>query len=57
MPTLLMWGEREPLGSVSIAQELAGMIPHVRLQLLAVGHVPWLGQPAQTAAAVLDFVR
>jgi pimeloyl-ACP methyl ester carboxylesterase len=57
MPTLIVWGEREPLGGVSIAQELASMIPNARLQVLPTGHVPWLGRPAQTAAAVLDFMR
>ena len=57
MPTLLMWGEREPLGGVSIARELASLIPNARLQVLPTGHVPWLGRPAQTAAAVLDFMR
>jgi len=25
--------------------------------VLPAGHGPWLGQPAQTAAAVVDFVR
>ena len=57
MPTLLMWGEREPLGGVSIARELTSLMPNTQLQVLPTGHVPWLGRPAQTAAAVLDFMR
>lgn len=57
MPTLLVWGEREPLGSVSVAQAVTELIPHARLVVLPTGHGPWLGQPAQTAAAVADFVR
>jgi hypothetical protein len=33
------------------------MIPNAPLQVLPTGHVPWLGRPAQTAAAVMDFMR
>ena len=57
MPTLVVWGEREPLGSVSVAQALTELIPDARLQVLPTGHGPWLGQPAQTAATVAEFVR
>jgi pimeloyl-ACP methyl ester carboxylesterase len=57
MPTLVVWGEHEPLGSVSVAQALTGLIPHARLEVLPTGHAPWLGQPAETAALVMDFVR
>lgn len=57
MPTLVLWGEQEPLGSVSVAQAVTNLLPHSRLQVLTAGHAPWLGQPARTAAAVMDFVR
>jgi pimeloyl-ACP methyl ester carboxylesterase len=57
MPTLVVWGERDPLGGVSVAQAVTELIPHARLEVLPTGHGPWLGQPAQTAATVLDFVR
>jgi len=57
MPALLMWGEREPLGDLSVARELTSLIPNARLQALPTGHVRWLGRPAQTAAIVLDFIR
>jgi len=57
MPTLVVWGEREPLGSVSVAEEVTELIPRARLEVLAGGHAPWLGQPAQAAAAIADFVR
>jgi pimeloyl-ACP methyl ester carboxylesterase len=56
-PTLVMWGAREPLGDVSVARAVAELIPRARLEVLAGGHGPWLGQPAQTAAAIADFVR
>lgn len=57
MPTLLVWGEHEKLGSVSVARAATELIPHARLAVLPTGHGPWLGQPALTAATVMDFVR
>jgi pimeloyl-ACP methyl ester carboxylesterase len=57
MPTLVVWGEQDPLGSVSVVQAVTKLIPHARLKALPTGHAPWLGQPAQTAATVADFVR
>jgi pimeloyl-ACP methyl ester carboxylesterase len=57
VPTLVLWGEHEPLGNVSVAQAVTELIPRARLGVLPTGHGPWLGQPTRTAAAVLDFVR
>jgi pimeloyl-ACP methyl ester carboxylesterase len=57
MPTLVVWGEQDPLGSVSVARAVTELIPHARLEVLAGGHAPYLGQPAQTAATVADFMR
>jgi pimeloyl-ACP methyl ester carboxylesterase len=57
MPTLVVWGERDPLGDVSVARAVTDLIPRARLAVLPTGHGPWLGQPARTAAAVLDFLR
>lgn len=57
MPTLMVWGEQDPLGSVSVAQAVTDLIPDARLEVMSTGHMPWLGQPAQTAAKVVDFVR
>jgi pimeloyl-ACP methyl ester carboxylesterase len=57
VPTLLIWGEREPLGSVSVGREITELVPNGQLQVLSTGHAPWLGQPGQTASAVLSFMR
>jgi pimeloyl-ACP methyl ester carboxylesterase len=57
MPTLVIRGEHEPLGSAAVAQAVTELIPDARLEVPPTGHGPWLGQPAQTAAAVADFVR
>ena len=56
MATLVVWGEQDPLGTVSVVQAVTKLIPHARLKALPTGHAPWLG-PAQTAATVADFVR
>jgi pimeloyl-ACP methyl ester carboxylesterase len=56
IPTLMVWGERDPLVSVSVARAVAELIPRARLEVLAGGHMPWLGQPDQTAALVAEFV-
>jgi pimeloyl-ACP methyl ester carboxylesterase len=57
MPTLVLWGERDPVGSIPVARSLTELIPNARLEVLPTGHGPWLGQPTRTAAAVLEFVR
>jgi pimeloyl-ACP methyl ester carboxylesterase len=56
VPTLVIWGEHEPLGSVPVARAAAELIPRARLEVLPTGHAPWLGHPAQTAAMVVDFI-
>jgi pimeloyl-ACP methyl ester carboxylesterase len=57
MPTLVIWGEQEPLGNASIARAATNLIPHARLEVPPGGHGPWLGQPEQIAATVADFVQ
>lgn len=57
MPTLLVWGRNEPLGDVTVARGVTDLIPSATLAVLPGGHAPWLGQPAQTAAVILDFLR
>jgi pimeloyl-ACP methyl ester carboxylesterase len=57
MPTLLIWGEHDPLGGVPVAQAVTDLIPHARLEVLPTGHGPWLGQPTRTAATVLEFMQ
>jgi pimeloyl-ACP methyl ester carboxylesterase len=57
MPTLMIWGEQDPLGSSPVAQAASDLISRGQLVLLPTGHAPWLGRPAETAATILDFVR
>jgi pimeloyl-ACP methyl ester carboxylesterase len=57
VPTLVIWGEHERLGGVAVARAATALIPHARLAVLPAGHGPWLGRPAETAAAVVDFLE
>ena len=57
LPTSVVWGERDPLGSVAVAQAATALIPAARLVVLPTGHGPWLGEPGRTAAAVMELVR
>ena len=56
VPTLLVWGERDPLGGEAVAGAATDLIPRGRLVVLPTGHAPWLGLPGQTAAVVMDFL-
>ena len=56
-PTLLVWGERDPLVPLPLAGEYERAIPDARLVVLAgTGHVAMVDRPAEFAAALLDFV-
>lgn len=57
MPTLLIWGDHDPVGAVDAAQAVAGLIPGARLEVLSAGHVPQLGHPQRVALLVSDFTR
>ena len=57
VPTLLLWGESDPIGGAEVAHAAAATIPDARLQLLAAGHGPWLGHPDRVAREISDFVR
>jgi pimeloyl-ACP methyl ester carboxylesterase len=56
-PTLLVWGERDPLVPLRLAAEYERAIPDVRLVVLeGAGHVPMVERPEAFARAVLAFL-
>jgi pimeloyl-ACP methyl ester carboxylesterase len=57
VPTLVIWGERDPLGGVPVARALTRLIPDAHLEVLPTGHGPWLGRPVETATAITGFLR
>ncbi|HZC99048.1 MAG TPA: alpha/beta hydrolase [Actinomycetes bacterium] len=56
VPTLLVWGDHDPVGAVTVAQATANLIPNAHLEVLPAGHGPWLGNPDRTAELVSRFV-
>lgn len=56
MPTLVIWGEHDPLGGEDVARTVSEAIPNCVLELLPAGHVPYLGYPARAANLISDFV-
>jgi pimeloyl-ACP methyl ester carboxylesterase len=56
-PTLLLWGERDRLVPLSVAEEWQRLVPHARLELLPCGHVPMLEEPAAVADRIEAFLR
>jgi pimeloyl-ACP methyl ester carboxylesterase len=56
-PTLLLWGERDRLVPLWVAEEWQRLVPHARLELLPCGHVPMLEQPGAVADHIEAFLR
>jgi pimeloyl-ACP methyl ester carboxylesterase len=58
LPTLIVWGTRDPLIPVSHAHEAHARIGGSRLELLpGAGHFPHRDDPQRFAAALLDFLE
>jgi pimeloyl-ACP methyl ester carboxylesterase len=55
-PTLFIWGDHDPVGSVEVARAAAQLIPNARLEVLPAGHVPQLGHPQRVAALLSNFL-
>jgi pimeloyl-ACP methyl ester carboxylesterase len=56
-PTLVIWGDHDPTGTVEAAQGITSLIPNARLEVLPAGHVPWLGHAERVAELLSRFVR
>ena len=57
VPTLMIWGDHDPVVPVADAREVADLIPDSRLEVLPAGHVPQLGNPERVATLLEDFAR
>ncbi len=56
-PTLLLWGERDPVVPVSIARRALSFIPGARLAIVrGSGHSPALESPVDFAEKLLEFL-
>jgi pimeloyl-ACP methyl ester carboxylesterase len=57
VPTLMIWGDHDPVVSVADARAAAELIPDARLEVLPAGHVPQLGNPDRVAQLLEEFAR
>jgi pimeloyl-ACP methyl ester carboxylesterase len=57
VPTLLIWGNHDPVGAIEAARVTAAAIPEARLEVLPAGHVPYLGHPERASELLSGFVR
>src|SRR6202142_1068640 len=58
LPTLIVWGEQDPLIPVDHAYRVHEHIPGSRLEIFpGAGHYPYLDDPELFAAIFLDFVQ
>ena len=57
LPTLILWGDQDPVAVPAIAKQLQAEIPGARLQWLPdLGHYPQLEDPDVVATAILQFL-
>lgn len=57
VPTLMIWGDHDPVVPVVDAQTAAELIPDASLEVLPAGHVPQLGNPDRVAHLIEEFTR
>jgi len=57
LPTMVIWGERDPLIPVAHAERIHEAIPSSRVEIFpGVGHYPHLEDPERFARVLLDFI-
>lgn len=54
-PTLLVWGEHDPLGAPADVLEGVAAIPDARFETVAAGHMPYLGFPERIAELIREM--
>lgn len=58
MPTLIVWGEEDPVIPLAHAHRAHEVIPGSRLEVFSgAGHYPYIDDPVRFAAIVLDFIQ
>lgn len=57
VPTLMIWGDRDPVVPIEAARAAARLIPDARLEVLPAGHVPQLGHAGKVAELLTAFAR
>jgi pimeloyl-ACP methyl ester carboxylesterase len=57
VPTMMIWGDHDPVVPIGIARVAARLIRDARLEVLPAGHVPQLGHPERVAELLTAFAR
>lgn len=57
VPTLMIWGDLDPVVPLAQARLAAAEIPDARLEVLPAGHVPQLGHPERVSALLAEFAQ
>jgi len=57
VPTLMIWGDHDPVVPLAYARAAAALIPDARLEVLPAGHVPQLGNPDLVATLIEGFTH
>jgi pimeloyl-ACP methyl ester carboxylesterase len=55
-PTLFIWGENDPFGSLDAGRTAADLMPDARLEVVGIGHLPWWDDAEECGRLVRDFV-
>lgn len=56
VPTLLLWGAKDPVGNGDVARRLQRLISGAELAIVEGGHAPWLGQSSAMASTLMSWV-
>lgn len=56
-PVQLIWGDRDPFGSVDVARRSAGLLPDAELHIIAGGHAPWLNRAEEVGTHARRFLN
>ena len=55
-PTLLLWGDADPLSPVPVGQRLAELLPAGALHVLSGGTTAWLRSPDEVASLITNHI-
>jgi 2-hydroxy-6-oxonona-2,4-dienedioate hydrolase len=55
-PTMFLWGNKDPFGSIEMGQKIAGIVPSSEFHAIEGGHLPWLDKPAECGKLIRDFL-
>jgi pimeloyl-ACP methyl ester carboxylesterase len=56
-PVLYVWGRSDPFGSLEVARRAQALTPGSQLEMIGVGHLPWLDAPEACGRVTSEFLR